>query len=141
MIVAYEFEPDQLALLDDLFKWATRPENVWTPGTEPPGIRHNSKRCLEGLEVSDRGSRPVLLIVIFTMTRQPIGLCRHATIMLYTEQGNEPPPNALIDLVGKRLGFTGDFRTWLVALLPSTEALAIFQPIESTKGESDDRRV
>ena len=31
MIIAYGFEPDQLALLDNLFKWATRPENVWTP--------------------------------------------------------------------------------------------------------------
>jgi hypothetical protein len=131
-MTVYEFPSGELESLSGLAAWATKPENVWTPGATPPGELSDRRRLLRAIETTERGSRPVVVSVVFTITRQPFGLARHASISLSSKTGiaNEAPSANCIGLICKLLGFKGDFRSWIVQPHPGTAALSIAEPLE-----------
>ena len=133
-MIAYEFPPGALESLSSLAAWATKPENVWTPGGPPPGDLADRRRLLKAVETTESGSRPVVITVVFTITRQPFGLARHASVSLTSATGvaNELPGVNTIGAICKLLGFQGDFRSWIVQPHPRTAAVSIVEPLEAT---------
>jgi hypothetical protein len=130
-MTVYEFPPGEIESLEGLAAWATKPENVWTPGMPPPGELADRRRLLRGTETTHDGSRPVVISVVFTITRQPFGLARHASIALTSSRGvaaEVPTPNA-IGAICKLLGFKGDFRSWIVQPHPKSAAVSIVEPL------------
>ncbi|MBN1441680.1 MAG: hypothetical protein JXA90_03175 [Planctomycetes bacterium] len=130
-MTSYEFPPGVLESLSSLAAWATKPENVWTPGLPAPGELADRRRLLRAVETSERGSRPVIITVVFTVTRQPFGLARHASVSLSSDAGvaNELPSVGTIGAICKLLGFTGDFRSWILRQHPRTAAVSIVEPL------------
>ncbi len=71
---------------------------------------------------------------MFTVTRQPFGLCRHASIALSTKEqvaGSRPGAGA-IGVICKMLGFEGDYRSWILQDHPSSAALSVLEPLEKS---------
>jgi len=134
-LTVYEFPPGELEQLQELKAWAMRPENVWKPSEPPPGNLEDRRRLLRALERGIVGWRAVVISVVFTVTRQPFGLCRHASIAL-SAKGGEPagerPGQGAMAVICKLLGFEGDYRSWILQDHPGTAALGILEPLEKT---------
>lgn len=131
-VTVYEFLPGEIDKLKSLAEWAYKPGNEWRPGHPPPGSLEDRRRLLKANEQREgQPRRAVIVTVVFTVTQQPFGLCRHASISL-SSLGNiameAPTPNTM-GVLCKMLGFVGDWNSWIVQPHPSSGAVGIVEPI------------